>query len=68
MFVELNREESQRHLDEMKQEVSNWNSNNSSPYSCRNSVQSYLFSPNYGESPVWPYPIPSPQYIGASAG
>ncbi|KAK9906071.1 hypothetical protein M0R45_000057 [Rubus argutus] len=68
MFVELNREESQRDLDEMKQVVSNWNSNNSLPCSCGNSVQSYLFSPNYGESPVWPYPIPSPQYIGASAG
>ncbi|KAK9930497.1 hypothetical protein M0R45_027534 [Rubus argutus] len=67
MFVELNREESQRRLDEMQEEVSNLNLNSSSPYSCRDCVQSYPFSPNYGESPVWPYPMPSPQYIGASA-
>ena len=69
MFVELNREESQRDLDEMKQEVSNWKSNNCSLCSCGNSVQSDPFSPNYGKSPVvWPYPMPPPQYIGDSAG
>ncbi|KAM5588413.1 hypothetical protein ABKV19_006711 [Rosa sericea] len=70
MFVELNREESQRHLDEMKQELarkSNLKSNTSSPYSCGNSIQSYPCSPSYGVSPVRPYPTPSPQYQGVSA-
>nr|XP_011460299.1 PREDICTED: heterogeneous nuclear ribonucleoprotein U-like protein 1 [Fragaria vesca subsp. vesca] len=70
MFVELNREESQRHLDEMKQELaraSSLKSNNSSPYTCGNSVQSYPCSPSYGVSPVRPYPTPSPQYQGVSA-
>ncbi|KAK9930593.1 hypothetical protein M0R45_027628 [Rubus argutus] len=63
MFVELNREESQRRLDEMQDEVSNLNSNSSSLYSCRNCVQSYPFSPNYGECPVWSYPITSSKSI-----
>lgn len=55
MFVELNREESQRYLDEMKQSLackSDWkNSNNSSPYSVG---PGFLISPYYGESPVQP--------------
>ncbi|KAL6282219.1 hypothetical protein ACE6H2_013148 [Prunus campanulata] len=58
MFVELNREESQRYLDEMKQSLackSDWNSNNSSPYSVG---PGFLISPNYGESPVHPFTMP----------
>ncbi|XP_062026473.1 uncharacterized protein LOC133742809 [Rosa rugosa] len=49
MFVELNRDESHKLLEEMKQEESDLNSNDSSPYSCKNFDESYPFSPNYGE-------------------
>ncbi|CAB4275954.1 unnamed protein product [Prunus armeniaca] len=63
MFVELNREESQRYLDEMKQSLackSDWkNSNNSSPYSVG---PGFLISPNYGESPVQ---LSSPYSVGS---
>ncbi|KAK9930595.1 hypothetical protein M0R45_027630 [Rubus argutus] len=50
MFVELNREESQRRLDEMQDEVSNLNSNSSSLYSFSTGSWSISYSsvpPNY---------------------
>ncbi|XP_061988621.1 uncharacterized protein LOC133707098 [Rosa rugosa] len=66
MFVELNRDESHKLLEEMKQEESDVNSNYSSPYSCRNFDESYPFSPKYGER-ILPHPTPSPQYEVAPA-
>ncbi|PRQ21550.1 putative SPRY domain, concanavalin A-like lectin/glucanase domain-containing protein [Rosa chinensis] len=66
MFVELNRDESHNVLEEMKQEESDLNSNDSSPYSCKNFDESYPFSPNYGGSHVLLCPTLSPQYKGAS--
>ncbi|KAB2637452.1 heterogeneous nuclear ribonucleoprotein U-like protein 1 [Pyrus ussuriensis x Pyrus communis] len=56
MFVELNREESQRYLDEMKWSLA---SNNSNTYSVGSSVPT--FSPNYGQSLVPPIPPPAPR-------
>lgn len=56
MFVELNREESQRYLDEMKRSLA---SNNSNTYSVGSSVPT--FSPNYGQSLVPPIPPPAPR-------
>ncbi|KAF3954508.1 hypothetical protein ACB098_05G197800 [Castanea mollissima] len=51
IFVELNRAESQRHLDEMKNALAaapNLNSNNSSPYSREGSIQPYTgFMPQH---------------------
>ena len=49
--MELNRAESQRHLDEMRHDLAsapNLNSNNSSPYSLEGSIQSCTgFTPQY---------------------
>ncbi|KAM1033332.1 hypothetical protein TB2_036329 [Malus domestica] len=56
MFVELNREESQRYLDEMKRSLASIDSNT---YSVGSSVPT--FSPNYGRSLVLPIPPPAPR-------
>ena len=52
MFVELNRDESQKYLDQMKQDVASISRNNSSTLSCGGSFQSFAGSPlqNQGSS------------------